>query len=360
MPFEHLGGDLEEKEWANYKYEEGKGIMLWGKMTYAYNQLTMGYGTDNNIARVGHNAHNGFLGKRVVGYAESHDEERLMYKNLQYGNTANPQHNVKDLNVALSRMSAQGAVHFMVPGPKMIWHFGELGMNLSIFTCNNGTVNPEGGTDGDCKLDTKPQPQWNEGWVTINQRKKIYTDWRRMIQLKKDEAVFEGNYTMASTNTLTPKIYISDNTLPAESLSSVVVLSNFNVTAQTVAPDFPTTGTWYNLMDNSPVEITDVAAPINLQPGEFRIYGNKTVVLGNEEHLAQAVALFPNPASDVFAINIPVANVEVYAMTGQLVKSFGGASAFSTFDVSSLNAGIYLVKVTDSDKRQSTLKLIRK
>ena len=358
--FEHLGSDNEEKEWANYRFNEGKGIMLWGNLNHAYNQLTMGFGTDNNIARVGHNAHSGFLGKRVVGYAESHDEERLMYKNLQYGNIANPQHNVKDLNVALSRMSAQGAVHFMVPGPKMIWHFGELGMNLSIFTCNNGTVNPTGGTDGDCKLDTKPQPQWNESWLTIQQRNKIYYDWKRMIELKTNEAVFEGNYTMASTTTLTPKIYISDNTLPAESLSSVVVLSNFNVTAQNITPDFPVTGTWYNLMDNAPVEITNVATPITLQPGEFRIYGNKTVLLGEEEHLAQTAALFPNPTSDVFAINIPVANVEVYTLTGQLVKSFGGASAFSTFDVSSLNAGIYLVKVTDSDKRQSTLKLIRK
>jgi hypothetical protein len=45
-----------------------------------------------------------------MGYAESHDEERLMYKNLQFGNSANAGHNVKTLNVALSRMSAIGAV----------------------------------------------------------------------------------------------------------------------------------------------------------------------------------------------------------------------------------------------------------
>ncbi len=197
--FEHLGSDIEEKEWANYKYDEGKGVMLWGKMTDPYNQLTMGYSDQSNIARVGHLAHSGFLGKRVVGYAESHDEERLMYKNVQYGNSANTSHNVKDLNVALSRMSAQGAVFFMVPGPKMIWQFGELGWDLSIFTCNDGSVNPTGGTDGDCKLDTKPQPQWADNWLAIAQREKIYYDWKRMIQLKKDEAVFEGDYILASS-----------------------------------------------------------------------------------------------------------------------------------------------------------------
>lgn len=356
--FEHLGTDAEEKEWANYKFSEGKGIMVWGKMTDPYNQLTMGYSTDNNIARVGHMAHSGFLGKRVVGYAESHDEERLMYKNLLYGNALGA-YNVKDLNTALSRMSAQAAVFFMVPGPKMIWHFGELGWDLSIFTCNNGTVNPTGGTDGDCKLDTKPQPQWANNWLTTVAREKIYYDWKRMIQLKKDEAVFEGTYTMASATTLTPKVYVTDASLPSTSLNSVVVISNFDVTTQQVAPNFPTVGTWYNLMDNSPLEVTNPTNTITLLPGEFRIYGNQTVFLGAGEHTVEKAVLYPNPTSDVFTINLPTTKVEVYALTGQLVKTFGSNAAFSMFDVSSLNTGVYLVKVTDADNRQSTLKLVR-
>jgi hypothetical protein len=32
---------------------------------------------------------------------------------------------VKNLDVALSRMSAIGAVSLLVPGPKMIYHFGD-------------------------------------------------------------------------------------------------------------------------------------------------------------------------------------------------------------------------------------------
>lgn len=358
--FEHLGSDAEEREWANYKFEEGKGVMLWGKVTDAYNQLTMGYSDNSNISRVGHNAHTGFLGKRVVGYAESHDEERLMYKNLQYGNATNTSHNVKDLNVALSRMSAQGAVHLLVPGPKMIWHFGELGWDLSIFTCNNGVVNAPGGTDGDCKLDTKPQPQWTNNWLTTLQREKIYYDWKRMIQLKKDEAVFEGNYTMANTNTLTPKIYVSDASLPSTQLNSVVILANFNVTAQNITPDFPTTGTWYNLMNNAAVEVTNPTAPINLQPGEFRIFGNKQVVLGTDSNTIEQVALYPNPASDMFTLNVVASKVEIYSITGQLVKSFGNSASFTIYDVNGLNAGLYIVKVTDTDNRQSTMKLIKK
>jgi hypothetical protein len=39
----------------------------------------------------------------------------------------------KTPSTVFSRMSALGAVTLLVPGPKMIWHFGELGMELSIF-----------------------------------------------------------------------------------------------------------------------------------------------------------------------------------------------------------------------------------
>jgi hypothetical protein len=96
---------------------------------------------------------------------------------------------VKNLDVALSRMSAIGAVSLLVPGPKMIYHFGELGWDTSIFSCNNGTVNTPDATPGDCKLDTKPQPQWVNNWSGNNSRSKIYTDWTKMISLKTTEPV---------------------------------------------------------------------------------------------------------------------------------------------------------------------------
>lgn len=360
--FEHLGSGgsgQEETEWANYKFNEGKGIMFWGNLNYAYNQLTMGYSTGTDITRVGH-VSRGFNGKRLVGYAESHDEERNMYRNLTSGNNGTPAHNVRSLNTALSRMSALGSVFFTVPGPKMIWHFGELGWEKSIFTCNNGTVNsPTDATSGDCKLDTKPQPQWAENWLVLPQRKKIYDDWSRMIKLKKEKAVFEGDYAI-NNNGLLPRIYVYDNSLPSSELKNVVILANFNVTAQNIVPDFPYTGAWYNLMDDSPYPVTSTNAPINLQPGEYRIYGNMPAALGTANFDAETAALYPNPATDVFAISIATKAVEVYSVTGQVIKSFNGGEALTVFNVNDLTPGIYLVKITDSNNRQSSKKLIKK
>ena len=134
--FEHLGGSSEEQQWANYRVNEGKGIMLWGKTSNSYYQLAMGYAADSNISGIGHESR-GFSEKRLVGYFESHDEERVMYKALQYGNSWDG-YNIQDLNTSLSRMSAIGAISLTIPGPKMIWHFSDLGMDNSLFTCYDG------------------------------------------------------------------------------------------------------------------------------------------------------------------------------------------------------------------------------
>ncbi|MGV3460646.1 MAG: alpha-amylase family glycosyl hydrolase [Flavobacterium sp.] len=360
--FEHLGSGgsgNEETEWANYRVGEGKGIMFWGNLNYAYGQLAMGYATGTDINRVGH-VSRGFTGKRLVGYAESHDEERTMYKAITYGVASNPSHNVTTLNTALSRMPALGAVFLPVPGPKMLWHFGELGWEKSIYTCNNGTVNtPSDATTGDCKLDTKPQPQWADNWLALPLRKKIYDDWARMIRLKKEKLAFQADYTI-NGNTLLPRIYVYNNSLPSSQLKNVVILANFNVTAQNITPDFPYTGAWYNLMDDSPYPVTSTNAQINLQPGEYRIYGNMPAALGTAGFDAETAALYPNPATDVFALSIATSKVEVYSITGQIVKSFNGGDALTIFNVNDLNAGMYLVKITDSNNRQSTKKLIKK
>lgn len=361
--FEHLGSDSEEQQWANYKIAEtpSKGIMMWGKMTDQYNQLSMGYATSNNISRM-MSSSRGFTGNRLMGYAESHDEERLMYKNVQYGNSAGS-YNVKTLNTALSRMSAIGAVSLLIPGPKMIWHFGELGWDDSIFTCRDGVVNDASATlSGDCKLDTKPQPQWNENWLGDTNRNKIYYDWAKMINLKVTEPVFSGTATMANTTTLTVNIKITNAALAATQLKDVLIITNFDVTAQNVATGFQYTGTWYNLMDNTPLNVTDVNATINLAPGEYRIYGNKTANLAIPEfEKGNSVNLYPNPVLNYFTLNIATTKIQVYAMSGQLVKSFApNSNTDFQFGVSELKTGLYIVKAIDENDKVQVMKFIKK
>ncbi|WP_367773249.1 alpha-amylase family glycosyl hydrolase [Flavobacterium sp. WC2421] len=362
--FEHLGTDTEEKEWANYRITESpsKGIMMWGKMTDPYNQLTMGYNSNNDISRMNSTAH-GFTKNRLMGYAESHDEERLMYKNIQYGANLNG-YNVKTPSTALTRMSALGAVTLLVPGPKMIWHFGELGWDLSIFSCNNGTVNTSSdATAGDCKLDTKPQPQWVNNWLGDAGRGKIYTDWAKMIALKINEPVFVGTATMASGTSLTPNIKITNSALASTQLKDVLILANFDLSAQNVATGFPYTGTWYNLMDNTSINVTNVSATINIPAGEFRIYGNKVAALAiaNFEHKDNSIYLYPNPVENYFTLNSDVTKVEIFSITGQLMKSFKtNKNATFQYGVSDLGQGIYVVKAHTEENQVKVMKFIKK
>ena len=298
--FEHLGGDNEEREWANYRLDEGKGIMMWGKMTNPYSQLSMGFSSDSNIERM-RSESRGFNGKRLVGYAESHDEERLMYKNLQYGNSSNSNHNIKNLNTALSRMSAIGAVTLLVPGPKMIWHFGELGMQQSLNTCPDGTV-------GDCRLDTKPQLQWDENWLNIAQRKQIYDDWSMINSLKRNNEVFRANSAISpyNNNNLLQRVYVWDDNLSDTSLKNVVILANFDVNTQSIPAGFPYIGTWYDIMDNSNFEVNDTNQGISLQPGEFKIFGNQQAALSQSTlNLIQGLQLIQNPVNDRIQIQTP-------------------------------------------------------
>ena len=362
--FEHLGTANEEQQWANYRLNEtpSKGVMMWGEYTYPYTQLIEGFSTGADISGIGHVSH-GFSGKRLIGYPESHDKERLIYSAMTYGNSGGTASPLNNLNNALGRMSAIGAISLLVPGPKMIWHFADLGYDDSIYTCNNGTVNTE--TDipaGNCKLDLKPQEQWANNWLAVPQRLQIYNDWKRLIQLKIDEPVFEGDYTISpDASNIRQRVYVYNNSFPSTQLKNVVIIANFSVASQNINPSFPYTGNWYNLMDNTLYNVTNVTATITLPPGGFRVYGNQPATLSTNDFGNQSlVTLSPNPSSGYFTVNTNTSKVQIFSMTGQLVKSYdGNQSETFEYDINDLKNGIYLVKVMDSNNREKAMKLIK-
>ena len=353
--FEHLGGSNEEQQWANYRLNEGKGIMMWGKTNTPYYQLIMGYSANSNFSGIGHESR-GFEGKRLLGYFESHDEERVMYNALQYGNNWDG-YNIQDLNTSLSRMSAIGAISLTIPGPKMIWHFSDLGMENSLFTCNDGTVN-----EPDCKLDTKPQPQWVDNWLENVNRREVYDNWARIIDLKINEDVFEGNYSISS-GSLTPIIYIWDDGIDSNLLKNVVIVSNFDVVEQTITPYFPYNGTWFDLMDEngeSSINVNSTSDQITLQPGEFKIFGNQSsIALSQNEYEIDDVYFYPNPSEGYINFNKDVDLIEIYDITGKIVVTFENTVKNRPINIDYLDTGLYLVKISN-DNLLSTKTLIVK
>ena len=299
---EHLSENSEEKELSDY------GMLFWGKATEPFNEATMGYndGGKSDFS-YGLFTSRGWNNPHLVTYMESHDEERLMYKNLQFGSTSNASHNVKTLPVALSRNGAAAAFFWLMPGPKMMWQFGEMGYDYSINYCSNGTV------QNSCRVDDKPI-RWD--YLQNTDRKNLVNVYDSLLQLRnhllfKDTWISKDvSFSLNGTNGLKYMIVRTFN-----DTASVVVVGNFGVTAQTIGVTFPKAGNWYRYMEPEIYTASGTQQQISLAPGEYRIFLSRNLYglgvtpvldIDNQGRLL-SFGIYPNPVNQASGIvyNLP-------------------------------------------------------
>ena len=247
-------------------------------------------------------------------YQESHDEERLMYKNENYGNTGTG-YNIMDTATGLKRNAMAAAFWAMSPGPKMLTEFGELGFDYSINWCTNGSVDATGG----CRLVPKPI-RWD--YLQDTSRKNLHDVYADMLQLRnKYPDLDNANCTYSLTGAFKSLL------LNAADLS-VAVIGNFDVVPTTGSVSFPSAGTWYEYFTGSTISATGSAQSITLQPGEYHVYLSQdlslttavTNVPGRDDSLQ--IKVVPDPAVTAAQVqfSIPDAGdvtLSVYSMTGQ-------------------------------------------
>lgn len=328
MILEHLGGNNEETALAN------AGFMLWGKVNDEFSQNAMGFNSNTDVFRA-YYLSRGWNDQHLVSYAESHDEQRLMYKNLQFGNNSNASHNTRNLAVALDRQEAVAAILYSIPGPKMLWQFGELGYEIDI--------------DQNGRTGRKPIP-WTLGYDNDVNRMDLYNVTATMINFK---TLYPDTFNTTNNNLdvsgLVKRINLNGSQFDA------VVVANFAVTAQNVNPNFSQTGTWYDYFNNnSTINVTNTTAQINLQPGEYKLYTTQSLQnpLSNEDVLQESslIRLFPNPASTAFQLSKEVEQVNIYNVSGQRVSAFKAAQ--NSYDISNLRQGMYFVELITSTSVQ--------
>jgi hypothetical protein len=186
----------------------------------------------------------------LVSYFESHDEERLQYKNEQYGNSAGT-YNTKVLATGLQRDELGAAFMFSSPGPKMVWQFGERGYDISI---NNPS-----------RLGDKP-PHWE--YMQDPNRHHLYQVYSQMINWKIKNPVFTTtnfNYSLTGA--------VKTITLQSSS-NNVEVVGNFDVVSQPASIGFPSTGTWYDNFTGTSINVTSTPYAMTLAPGEYHLYSS--------------------------------------------------------------------------------------
>jgi 1,4-alpha-glucan branching enzyme len=242
---ENFASDQEEKELAD------NGMMTWNNVNYAFNEGTMGWVPTSDLSRLFWNTHGFPAPDNMVSYMESHDEERLMYKNENYGNLTST-YSVKDFATGLKREELAAAYFFSAPGPKMLWEFGERGYDISI--------NDAGG-----RLSDKP-PHWE--YMSDPLRKALYNRYAKFIKMKQNNPVFTtSNIQYVSAG------YIKTISLTGTS-TKVEVVGNFDVATQSATVNFPSTGTYYDYISGGSINVTNTAYNITLAPGEYHIYSS--------------------------------------------------------------------------------------
>jgi glycosidase/PKD repeat protein len=270
---EHLGDLSEENEFANYR----QGMMSWQRLDIRFNEATMGWSDlcKQDISEV-YYRHNNYFSKPLrMGNLESHDEERLMYKNNNFGN-ASGTYNVRNLATGLSRVQAAAAFHVLLPGPKMIWQFTELGYDFSINACTNGTL----GVGDACRTARKPI-RWD--YFQQTDRRRLYTVMSGLMKLKnRFSNVFltdlNNGYDMGCS---TFKFYQISNTE-----LNATVIGNFDVVPQTRTITLQAPGTWTDYITGNSYAYTTAAQTITLQPGEYRVLLNRNITMSNIDNLS--------------------------------------------------------------------------
>lgn len=345
---EHLGENGEETELAN------RGMMLWANANHNYNEATMGY--SGNSLKWGSAKTRGWgdaKHDKHIAYMESHDEERLMYKNLQFGRQAT-NYDVRNLQTALRRIELASAFFYTIPGPRMLWQFGELGYDYSI---NYG-----------CRVCNKPI-QWD--YFVNTDRNRLYKVTSNLIHLRTTQPAFEGlSYNENDLDAGYFKhFHVSSNDL------NVTIIGNFDAAAGSMIPYFQNTGWWHDYLTGDSINVTSTTAQRNLLPGEYHVYTSKKLPVppagyinmstGVKEFDAQVSAfqIYPNPSvSGVSTLGFSLRNAaevryEVLNLLGQVVQSQDLGMQYEGSQTVVLNTniakGTYLVRLTVGDATAS-------
>ena len=235
---EHFCDSKEENELA------ADGMHLWRNLNNAYCQSAMGYAENSSFSSLYEKT------PAWVGFMESHDEERAAYKQSQWGEGILK----TDLDARMNQLALNTTFFLTVPGPKMVWQFGEMGYDISI---------GENGRTG-----RKPL-HWE--YLENTDRKELHDVYADLMKLRNAHPeLFD------SSAILTWKVGVSDwdngRSLLVESVTGkqLVVMGNFTHNAVDVA--FPATaGNWTNYFTGKSETIN---TQVNVPAHGYVVYTN--------------------------------------------------------------------------------------
>lgn len=323
---EHFCDSREENELAS------KGMYMWKNVNNAFSQSAMGWQENSSFSAMN------TIPRNWVGYAESHDEERNFYKAKTWGAG-----NLTTDSVArLERVPLNMAFATLIPGPKMLWEFGEIGYDVQ-----------SGESGSSIRMEEKPS-----GFIWYSRydgRRMAYLAVSKMLNLRKRYPdAFNDGYCQLNIDLNDwdegRRIAITHDDL------NMVVIGNFKATADAVTnPNFPKTGEWYELLSGEPLTVTNTGMTITLPPGDVRIYTDRKIedlpglpALPDEPDRLETTELqtdmvYPGVTDGPVFVRTSgnILGISIYNLQGMCILH----SVAPTLDLTASPAGMYLVKL---------------
>jgi hypothetical protein len=154
---------------------------------------------------------------------------------------------------SMRRAGSCAAFSLLVPGPKMIWQFGEIGYDVSI---------EENGRTG-------RKPVKTTEYLAMPERKALYDTYAGLVAFRMAHPqFFDKNATFSWTPTGTTKVIKC-----TAAGKSFYVIGNFARGTQTVTATPPSSGTWTNWFDKTE-SFTGSSKSLTLKGGEFKLFVN--------------------------------------------------------------------------------------
>ena len=251
--FEHLANDIEDAELANH------GILMWSGAGPQEDWVKMAEGNEIKGFEKSLYSTRNFTYANYMSYMESHDEERVGFKVKNYGVNNN-----NSTEYLANRLKLVAAFNLLMPGPRMVWQFGELGYDISI---------DYNGRTGD-----KPSA-WELGYDTNNDRKEIYNLYSHILK-------FRNKYDLYSNNGFDMRNNANNSTQWQRTMSGfdstvnvqVISIGDFNPSitpngTSSVQPGYFTDGIWFKYngdpsIDGEPFTVVNTADNYNLYPND--------------------------------------------------------------------------------------------
>lgn len=359
--FEHLAAFSEEKQLGE------AGILLWRNMNHAYCQTAMGYSSESDFS--GLYAAGGSASMpwgSLIGYMESHDEERMGFKAWKWGavgvrpttatNAANSPSTGSNANLSVrtKRLATNAAFLLMVPGPKMIWQFGELGYDFSINNNSTGTLYAEA-----YRTDPKPL-RWD--YLEDSDRKKLYDTYSSLLDLR---ASYPELFTATASFSwkVSQSAWDSGRTLSltsADGTKSLLIVGNYTFADKNISASFPKTGEWYEpLNENMSLTVATQNQSLNIPAHGFRLFTSFKPILTDIKQPAETDewgAYYDRSSDELVIPNGDCKKIEIYSVSGTLVMIQENSSVAG---LSTLPPGYYIARVFKNTGNSVSCKIVK-